>query len=131
MFLSELIVKKVSNTKYSYELVADLYYKANTDTIRVPSGFITDFASVPWIFRWFFPVMGTLSDKPAVLHDWLYVTESFDRKTCDELFYKALKERGVSRWKAWSMYKAVRLGGWYVWNKHKKEEVDAMRSLGG
>lgn len=130
MFVSDLVVKKVPHTKFSYEIVEDLIWQGNTDSIRVPSGFVCDFASVPWLFQRIFPKMGTLSDAPAVLHDWLYVTELFDRKTCDEIFLKALKERGVPKWKAYSMYYAVRLGGGFVWDKHDQETIKMYRKLG-
>ena len=136
MFVSELVVKKVPNTKFAYELTEDLIWQHYLVTkeglhkpyqVVVPSGFICDFATVPWLFQRVFPKMGTLSDKPAVLHDWLYVTEYFNRKTCDDIFLKALLERGVSKWKAYSMYYAVRVGGWYIWKKHDQERVRAIR----
>ena len=130
-FITELDVRKVDGKKFAYKLLEDLIWQGNTDAIKVPSGFICDFASTPWLFQRVFPKMGTLSDKPAVLHDWLYVTELFDRKTCDEIFLKAMKERGVSSWKAYSMYYAVRAGGWYVWNKHTLESVNKHREFGG
>lgn len=54
-------------------LVDDLYYeiKRTGRTIRVPSGFVTDFASVPWYARSAISVLGRHSI-PAIVHDYLY-----------------------------------------------------------
>ena len=51
MFLSELKIKKIDESKYILE--DDLVAKVDKDIYTVPKGFITDLASVPYpLNRW-------------------------------------------------------------------------------
>lgn len=100
-------------------------------SIEVPKNFIFDFASVPKLFWQLFPKQGMRYDRASCLHDWLYVTEYFTRKECDKLFYKAMLSDNVAKWKAKTMYLAVRVGGYFVWKKHTKENIQKMRKSGG
>ena len=97
------------------------------DTVEVPYGFITDFASIPWLFWSLLPRWGKYG-KAAVIHDWLYqnynvtsmvvvrkATLSIDRKGADDIFYEAMLVEGTKPWKAKVMYWAVRLFGWAAW----------------
>jgi len=48
--------------------------------VTVPAGFITDFASIPWVFWTILPSWGRYG-KAAVIHDWLYQNkETFNSK---------------------------------------------------
>lgn len=76
----------------------------------VRSGSPTDLASIPFGMRNLFDRLGP-SVRAAIVHDDLYRRRMFTRKMCDELFYKALLECGVPRWKAKLYYRGVRLGG--------------------
>jgi hypothetical protein len=82
------------------------------DTLRiyVPSGFITDFSTIPKTFR---PLIGgyPTTNRPGAMHDFLYSTRS-GRCYADRLFRLALRSEGVPKWKAHAMYAAVRLFGW-------------------
>ena len=84
-------------------------------TVVVPAGFETDFASVPRFFTRLFPTTGEWS-KPAILHDWLYVSaQGCSRFMADALFREAMIQEGVPFWRAWLMWLAVRTfgrGGW-------------------
>ena len=95
--------------------------------IRVPKGFITDFASVPKAFWSIIPPYGKYT-KAAVLHDYLYHMKGFPketwkseipytRKECDRIFLQAMKVLGVSLVKRGIMYNAVRWFGAKKWNK--------------
>lgn len=108
---------------------------ADGNSLVVPRGFITDFASIPALVQLVpgFDVNGA-SRPAAVLHDWLYCesgramlqTESatfsltFTRGECDGIFYDALRVLGHSRFVASSMYTGVRTGGWLYWDKARK-----------
>lgn len=96
-------------------------------TIR--KGFVLDFASVPWLLRGLFPKVGQRSDAGALIHDLLYITELVPRSVADRLFLIALREFKVNRVKADLMYSAVVSGGWYVWWKHDKKEVETALDL--
>ena len=75
--------------------------------IVINKDFITDFATVPRLFWRVLPPYGNYTNA-AVLHDFLYFTGIFDRKTCDQIFALAMKKDGVKKWKIWIMYRAVR-----------------------
>lgn len=82
-------------------------------TITVPKGFVTDFASIPWIVQRIpgFDVNGD-SRFAAVVHDYLYcmqgvvsvethrvdsvgvVPATFSRLECDEIFKQAIRDTG-------------------------------------
>lgn len=79
--------------------------------IIIPSGFITDFASVPRIFWRVIPPWGRYSPA-AVVHDYLYRNKILKRKTADGIFYKLMIKSGVPRIEATAMYWAVRMFGW-------------------
>jgi hypothetical protein len=100
-----------------YELLAPLrYYSTLLDKeIEVPTGFFTDFASVPNVARVF--ISGHGKDRwAAVVHDYLY-SIGFDRKTADAIFLEAMTVSNVGFFKRRVMYRAVRTGGWMFYAK--------------
>ena len=98
--------------------------KYSQGCVQVPAGFITDFASIPWLFWTFLPYWGKYG-KAAVLHDYIYQRHNYimnalylvTRVWADTIFYEAMLVGGTKPWKAWVMYKAVRLFGWLAWRK--------------
>ena len=88
--------------------------KYNKQIISVPAGFLTDFASVPWLFWTFIPSWGRYG-KAAVVHDRLYHTKQYSRRMSDLIFYEAMLVSGTPKWKAKAMYLAVRWCGWLAW----------------
>lgn len=76
----------------------------------VPRGRTTDLASIPFGMRNFFDRLGP-SVRAAIIHDDLYRRRYFTRSECDRLFYVALLECGVPKWKAKLYHRGVRLGG--------------------
>ena len=98
--------------------------------IKVPAGFITDFASIG-LLRYIAPLLFALlsgyGDHAAVIHDYLYSAESkevypgLSRKQADEVFYRALRAEGIARWRASIFYYGVRLFGWGAFEKGTRE----------
>lgn len=88
-------------------------------TWTVPTGYVTDFASVyraPLIY-W---LTGDTAHMAAVLHDYLctdYVPELMPWREAADLFREAMAAEGTPAWRRWGMYWAVRLFG-----SEKKEE---------
>lgn len=76
------------------DVVFDLTEIGMQGTITVPAGYVTDFASVPFLFRWLFPTTGRVS-RPALLHDQL--SRMGDRRAT-KAFYRAMKLCGVPLW---------------------------------
>lgn len=87
----------------------------------VDAGFTTDFASVPRVLR---RIAGPLDGlEAAVFHDWLYAEGMLPRKTADRMYYGLLRAKQIHplpRWRAWAMYRGVRVGGWAAWRVHRK-----------
>lgn len=111
-FTDELIVRSFDK---KWELVKpfSFYYKKPNKTIQtivIPKGFITDFASTPRILYPIIPPIG-IYNKACIIHDYLYQEKIFPRKTCDLYFLQAMKVLGVPKWKRNLMFSIVRLFG--------------------
>jgi hypothetical protein len=75
----------------------------------VPSGFISDGATVPRIFWPIFPPVGRYL-KATLVHDY-YLQQGIDRKTCDQKFKQCLIVLNVEPWRVTAMLCAVRVYG--------------------
>lgn len=106
-FLSSLDVRDIDDGRW--ELIAPFLVFANDKIYRVPSGFITDFASVPRIPLAFW-LFGNLGHRAAVVHDWLYSSKEVPRDEADSVLCELLKIT-VSSARANAMWAAVRLFG--------------------
>ncbi len=93
------------------------------NTIDVPVGFATDFASVPRLLWFFLPKWGKYGNA-AVIHDFLYFKQSTSREEADRIFLEAMLVLNVPKWQRYCLYTGVRIGGWWAWkvNAHKKEQ---------
>lgn len=103
-------------TEFDYE-IGDL---GSGRTIRVPVGFVTDFASIPRVFWNILPPWGKYG-KAAVLHDWNYKKQEFSRAFCDDILDESMAALGVGWLTRHVIWLGVRMGGWVAWNQHKKE----------
>jgi len=93
--------------------------------IRVPQGFITDFASIPKCLTLLLPDWAKFNKSP-VLHDWLYRTktimgEPITRKQADDIFLEAMlvgwKDYPKRYFVAHLEYYAVRIAGGLSWRR--------------
>jgi hypothetical protein len=98
----------------------DVWY-STTRYVMIPSGFVTDFASVPRIFWRVFPPLGPWAPA-AVAHDLLYARGEVARKEADRRFYGAMRLTGVPWLSATILYLGVRVGGWYAWRQHRRND---------
>ena len=71
--------------------------------ITVPPKFMTDFTSVPPIFRSFVSKWGKHGNA-TVLHDYLYWTQQCTRKEADDIFRGGMKIMEVGGLRAFSIY---------------------------
>ncbi len=78
--------------------------------IKVPAGFETDLASIPWLLWGVFPPDGVYT-KAAVIHDFLYSKAYVSRDQADHIFYEAMGVLGVNPWTRFLIFTAVRLFG--------------------
>ena len=109
-------LRLLDNGKFA--LLGELIYHVGglgmSTFIRVPKGFVTDFASVPRILHPFLPKVG-LHGKAAVVHDWLYYQCRLGRcrrVVADAIFLETMQELEIPTWKNRLLYYGVRLGGW-------------------
>lgn len=93
--------------------------------ITVKKGFKTNYASLEALRNLFlFPLYALLvgyGDKSATIHDWLYsgnpvtladgTVRALTREEADAVFYRALRDEGIARWRAGIFYTGVRIGG--------------------
>ena len=127
-FKTALCLKIIGNQ--AYELTEPLIYNDGIVELTVHPLFDFDGASVPkalWSFG-FSPMTGGYQ-RAAALHDALYASEYFERHICDLYFLHAMESEGVSYFKRYSMYYAVRAFGGQVWKQHTKEDVNAYRKF--
>jgi hypothetical protein len=88
-------------------------YPLTHEVIRVPKGFETDFASIPYAASAIIDPMGD-NMEAAVVHDYLYaVGEVGQREKADTIFLDALAQHHVDPIRRKLMYEAVRSGGGY------------------
>ncbi|WP_210249059.1 MULTISPECIES: DUF1353 domain-containing protein [unclassified Bradyrhizobium] len=83
--------------------------------IEVPAGFVTDFASIPRIFWSIFRPDGDYAHA-AVIHDYLYWTQSRPRNVADQILKRDMQDLRVDRNSVAEIYSAVRTFGSGAWN---------------
>jgi hypothetical protein len=88
--------------------------------ITVPAGFVTDFASIPLIFRGVLSPTGQ-PGRAAIVHDYLYWDQSCTRPQADRILLLAMIESRVSLVTRQAVYRAVRLGGGTGWESNQTE----------
>ena len=93
------------------------YHSKKYGITKIPKGFIVNGASFPPLI---YSIMGSpwggRFAKPSVAHDWLYSIKH-NRKKSDLIFLEAMKVCKVPFWKRHVMFQALRLFGWYLYNK--------------
>ena len=95
MEITSLLLKDLKNGKF--QLFSEYIYKTNDYFIRVPSGFITNYANIPRLLRIFILPYGKHSSA-SVVHDWLYSCECniiISRLEADRIFLEIMEECGV------------------------------------
>lgn len=132
MFDSELSIR--ARTATTWELTLPLIWNGTKgDTFVVPTGFVTDFATVPRFLHWLVSPYGAYT-RAAVLHDFLLVSlaewsdgsaempEDMEGPTsdplatsrdCDGIFRRVMQDLGVAwstRWLMWAAVRAASLG---------------------
>ena len=129
-FTTSLLVMHLDGRRWKVmkEFVYHVGDKQSTEVIKVPRGFITDFASIP---RLFWTVIGHPTGrygKAAVVHDFTYAKALYKRKRCDEIFAEAMRVLRIGWLKRIVMYQAVRRFGWIGWNMHRRKEKEEVES---
>jgi hypothetical protein len=119
--LVDILFNEEINSRQVYQLAEDIEFNGWEHTIVVKKGFKTDLVSIPLPLSLFAPPTG-LWAYASIFHDFLYKTHLTTQKEADEIFYKIMKDTGVKPYKRLLAYYAVRLFGWYGYNKHFSEK---------
>lgn len=122
-FTTKLVVNQVDINLW--ELIQGFEYHIGAypseKIISAPTGFVTDFASVPKIFWSILPPNGKYG-KAAVIHDYCYATACYGKIKSDLIFLEGMKVLKVKRWKRNTMYTAVVLFGGWAWYKQRLKQ---------
>lgn len=116
-----------------FTLTSDFIYDDPEKDIRivVPTGFTTDWNSVPRAFWGYFPPWQY--PEAGLIHDWLYKspnafgsqfrTSPLDRGACDDIHRRIMDLKGA-RWTkrqiAWSLLRSF---GGVAWDRHRAADV--------
>jgi Protein of unknown function (DUF1353) len=87
--------------------------------VAVPTGFVTDFASIPSTFYSLLRPDGEYT-YAAVLHDYLYWTQQRSREESDNVFRLAMIDFQIGNSTVQTIYKAVRAFGQSAWDANRR-----------
>lgn len=99
-------------------------YKA----VTVPTGFVTDFASIPRIFWSALRPDGEYA-YAAVVHDYLYWTQTRSQEEADHILKMAMEDFKVGTLTMDLIYGAVRLVGQVAWNGNAKKKAQGEKRI--
>lgn len=120
-FVTPLVTEYMDGRRFRVWIEFDFVSREQGTVIRVPTGFITDFASTPRFFHRVFPPHG-LYGPAAVIHDYLYFTGLLPRHRADQMFYEGMTVLGVGLITRYSMFWAVRLFGWRPYGRYRRRD---------
>jgi hypothetical protein len=96
--------------------------------VTVPAGFVTDFASIPTVFYSLLRPDGEYA-YAAVVHDYLYWTQTRSREEADHVFKMAMEDFKIDRLKLSTIYNAVRIGGGLAWTENAKLKTQGEKRI--
>ena len=96
--------------------------------VDVPEGFVTDLASVPRIFWQVLRPEGRYA-YAAVVHDYLYWTQTRPRHEADQILNFAMQDSRVSDAQRWAIYQAVDKFGQEAWDNNRRLKAKGERRV--
>lgn len=101
----------------------------SSDSITVPVGFVTDFASIPQALQSIIRANGPYI-LPAVVHDYLYWKQTCTRQQADQILLLGMIENQVREIHRSAIHGAVTVAGGFAWADNAKErEAGLVRIL--
>lgn len=88
-------------------------------TVQVPKGFVTDFATIPRAFWSLLRPDGEYAHA-AVIHDYLYWSQTTSKEVADSIFKLAMEDLNVAPATVATLYNAVKLLGDQAWQENAK-----------
>ena len=102
--MDRVVVQPIDKDKFR---VYEYYYYQG---ICVPKGFITNGADIPRVLWSIFPPNSPEYLSAVVIHDYMCAKKDvFTYKEADEMFYRAMMDIGVPKWKAKLFYISCRI----------------------
>lgn len=115
-------------TAKEWMLLKPLVYDAGRfGKFTVPEGFTCDYCSVPRL-PFAYLICGGIGQGAGTVHDYAYRNGKNDegkeltRDEADRVFYMALRDLGISAFKAGLMYRAVSLFAGKIWDAYRRKE---------
>lgn len=135
-FTTPLDVRRM-DTGNRWEVLAPFEFHLGSadgpEFVRVPVGFVTDFASIPFPVSRLLPPIGKPWDKASVIHDALYrfpevqhITGTLrlvTRGEADGIYLEGMTVAGVNLLTRRTLWSGVRLGGWRPWGRYRQAEA--------
>ena len=125
LFLGHRMVLEPAADARRWTLCCALHYRSDVQgrTVVVPKGFVTDGASVPRLFWNLIPPWGRYG-QAAVVHDYLYATQTTTRRLADDTLLEAMRVSGCGVWSYAVIYLAVRMFGWMAWRADRARKTN-------
>ena len=122
-FLTELCANLKPGSDKVWILDKPLRYHSDLlgAVIEAPAGFYTDLASVPRI-PFIFTLWGNRAHREAIIHDYLYCSDSVPVATkvqADRVFLEAMRVRGKAFYVRWFMFVGVLGFAWMFFHRRK------------
>lgn len=89
--------------------------------VRVPIGFVTDFASIPRIF-WSMLRPDGIYSYAAIIHDYLYWEQYLPKKDCDMILKFLMEEFRINPTIVSAIYQAVNNFGCIAWEENARKK---------
>lgn len=96
------------------------------EAVTVPTGFVTDFASIPRLFWSILPPDGSYC-YAAIIHDYLYWDQSLPRQKADDTLKACMEDFKVDPATIATIYGGVRLGGAAAWQANATLKANGER----
>ncbi len=116
-----------------YFLTAPISWTPNAgqerySAVTVPQGFVTDFASIPRVFWSALRPDGEYA-YAAVVHDYLYWTQTRSREEADNILKMVMEDFDVGAITVEAIYGAVRVGGKAAWNGNAEKRAEGEQRI--
>jgi DNA segregation ATPase FtsK/SpoIIIE-like protein len=142
-FLTPLDVRYIDGKRWL--LMASFGYRLGApdgeEFVLSRAGSITNFASIPRPLKLIWPSPGGPWDKPAVIHDELYVRpyvfrhvdgklawRRVERVEADDIFAQAMKVTKTNGASLRLLHRGVRIGGKGAWDRYRQAEAEQLET---
>jgi Protein of unknown function (DUF1353) len=118
----------------TYFTTAPIFWRPNEgqagdfEPVEVPVGFVTDLASIPRIFWSELRPDGDYAHA-AVIHDYLYWTQTRPRDKADEIFRFEMQDLGIPNRTIAAIYRAVRIFGGSAWENNARLKANGEKRI--